>query len=252
MSFKLGKLKPKFNYKTLYLEHFLDKGLLPTPATKVYREYKIPDVAKQMFGNDRYGDCTCAGVANLSILFSSHTGTLVIPTTEDVLSLYSKVTGFNEQTGENDNGAAMTDVLDYWKTTGFLGNKILGWAQIDHTNETHRQLAVDIFGATYVGVQLPASAQQQFIEGEECHWSVVSGSPIEGGHCIIHPGYGLTGGDYGTWGNWFVKASTAWEQTYIDEEYVVISQEWINKVTNKTPGGLDVNKLKEYLELLKE
>jgi hypothetical protein len=249
-NFKTGKLDPKFNKKTLSFSKYT-VGMLPDPAKKVYREYKVPGYAKKMFGNDQLGDCTCAGVANLKILMSSHTQGLYVPTTAEVVELYSVVTGYAPGNPATDNGAAMTDVLDYWQKTGFLGDKILGWAQIDHTNQTHRQLAVQLFGATYVGVQLPASAQDQFKENVECHWEVVKNSQIEGGHCIIHPGYGSEGGDYVTWANWFVKASTAWEQTYIDEEYVVIDSAWINKVTNKTPGGLDLATLLEDLALLK-
>lgn len=250
MPFKTGKLDPKFNSKTLSFASYRSSSMLPSPASKVYREYKVPSIAKQMFGNDEIGDCTCAGLANLRILFTSHTGKISIPTLQQVVSLYSAITGYIPGNESTDNGAAMTDVLNYWQTKGFVGNKILGWAQIDHTNETDRQLAVDLFGATYVGVQLPASAQDQFIEGQECHFEVISGSPIEGGHCIIHPGYGATGGAYVTWANWFVKASTAWEQTYIDEEYVVITQDWINQVTKKTPGGLDLVTLQQDLKAL--
>lgn len=250
MSFKTGKLAPKFNKKTLSLHKYI-AGMLPNPAEKVYREYKVPAYAKQMFANDEIGDCTCAGVANIRILMTSHTQGLSIPKTGDVVALYSAVTGYIPGNPATDNGAAMTDVLDYWQRVGFLGNKILGWAQIDHTNQIHRQLAVQLFGATYVGVQLPASAQDQFKENVQCNWSVVKGSPIEGGHCIIHPGYGSKGGDYVTWANWFVKASTEWENLYIDEEYAVISEDWINTITNKTPGGLDLATLMNDLALLK-
>ena len=249
-NFKLGKSPKKFHPKTLMLSKYLT-GELPAPAEKVFREYKIPDNAKQMFGNDQYGCCTCAGQANLLINETCHTGTVVIPTEDEVLNMYSAITGFNRTTGANDNGAAMTDVLSYMQTTGLAGHKILAWAEIDITNLEHRKLACQLFGATYVGVNLPSQAQNQFVEGQQCNWEVVPGDTIEGGHCIIRPGYGSQGDDYVTWGNWFVKASAAWSSTYVEEEYVVISEDWINQATKLTPGGLDLVTLQADLALLK-
>jgi hypothetical protein len=248
MAYKLGKLAPKYSYKTIPFGHIVAEGLLPSPATKVYREYKTPAAAKQMFGNDQYGDCTCAGIANMLILATSHTGTVVIPTLQNVLDLYTAVTGFNQQTGANDNGAAMTDVLAYVQKNGFCGHKILGWAQIDHNNLVHRQLGCDLFGGTYVGVNLPMNAQQQFANSQS--WEVVPNDTIEGGHCIIRPGYGSLGDDYVTWANWEQKASSAWSITYVEEEYVIITEDWINQATKKTPGGIDLATLETYLKLV--
>jgi hypothetical protein len=249
MKMKLGKLPPKVHPMTLPFAKYLT-GELPSPAAKVFREYKVPPQAMQMYGNDQYGDCTCAGGANLLILTSCHTGTVVVPTLKQVLDMYTAVTGFDQATGANDNGAAMTDVLEYLRTTGIAGHKILAWAKIDHTNPVHRRLAVDLFGGTYVGVNLPASAQNQFVDGKQCSWEVVPNSEIEGGHCIIRPGYGSEGGDYVSWANWFIKASTAWENMYLDEEYVIVTQDWINKATNKTPDGIDLSVLLADLKLL--
>src|ERR1035438_2164411 len=251
MAFKTGKLAPKHNDKTLKLARYLT-GELPDPANRVFREYKTPEAAKQLLGNDEYGDCTCAGAANLIICWTCHTGVCIVPSTEEALALYSAVTGFNRNDPSTDNGAAMTDVLDYWQTTGFqisgITHKILGWAKIDHTNLQHRHLAVDLFGPTYVGVQLPASAQDQF--GRNKPWELVK-SPIDGGHAIIHPGYGSEGGDYVTWARWDQKASSAWEAAYVDEEYAIISPEWLSQATRKTPGGLDLATLQADLALLK-
>lgn len=244
---ELGKLAPKHNAKSLPFGKYLT-GELPAPASKVYREYKTPPEAIQMYGNDQYGDCTCAGAANLLILDTCHTGMVVIPTLDEVLDLYSAVSGFDRVTGANDNGAAMTDVLEQLRTNGLSGHKILAWAKIDHTNALHRQIAVDLFGATYVGVQLPESAQDQFNANQS--WEVVEGDKIEGGHAIIHPGYGSEGGDYVTWAKWDQKASGEWESSYIDEEYVIITQDWINQATQKTPGGIELSTLQADIALL--
>jgi hypothetical protein len=222
---------------------------LPAPSTKVYREYKVPPAAKQMFGNDVIGDCTIVGAANHLILTTCHTGTVVIPTLAEVIAMYSAVTGYVPGNASTDNGAAMTDVRAYLHTTGLHGHKILAWAQIDHTNLTHRRLGVDLFGATYVGVQLPASAQDQFANGQP--WEVIPGSAIDGGHAILHPGYGARGDDYVSWAKWDQKASAAWSAKYVDEEYVIITNDWLSRVTQKTPGGLDIGTLLRDLQAVR-
>ncbi len=125
----------------------------------------------------------------------------------------------------------MTDVLEYMRTTGLAGHKILGWAQIDHTNRQHRQLGVDFFGCTLVGVNFPGSAMDQF--SSQTPWEVTN-SDLEGGHAILHPGYGAAGDDYVTWARWDQKASNAWSYAYVDEEYVCITPDWFD-VIGKTP-----------------
>lgn len=245
---KLGKLAPKWHPHTLSLAKYLAPDLLPDAAAKVYREYKTPAVAMQLFGNDRYGDCVFAMFANFLILATVHTGTIVIPSLADVLKGYSDVTGFDPATGANDNGTVMTEALEYMRNVGMAGHKILGWAKIDHHNIVHRRLGVQLFGATLVGVSFPASAMTQF--GNNQPWHVDSGSTIEGGHAILHPGYGATGDDYVTWGKWDQKAASSWSLEYVDEEYVAITEDWIDKVTGKTPGGLDLATLQTDLKTL--
>ena len=254
MQFKLGRLPEKAHPKTLMLSKYLKTTALPDPAEKVYREYKTPTGAMQMFGNDQYGDCTCAGIANKFISDSCHTGTVIVPTTAEVLALYTAVTGFNPNDPSTDNGAAMTDVLAYMQSTGIvIGGvtyKILAWAKVDITNLRERQVACDLFNGTYVGVNLPAAAQSQFVEGQECHWEVVHDDKIEGGHCIFRPGYGSAGDAYVTWANWFVKASATWSLAYVEEEYAIITPQWFNQATQTTPGGLDLATLEADLKLL--
>lgn len=245
---KLGKLAPKLNSKTLLFSKYIDDTVLPKPAKKVYREYKTPEEAKLMYGNDQYGDCTCAGAANLLILATCHTGKVVIPTLTDVLDMYTAISGFDLITGANDNGAAMTDALNHLRTVGLSGHKILAWAKINHKNLQHRKIACDLFGATYVGVQLPGQAQSQFENRQS--WEVVENDTNEGGHAIIRTGYGALGDNYVTWGKWDQKASAAWSLAYVEEEYVVITQDWFNSVTKLTPGGLDLATLESDLKLL--
>lgn len=246
---KLGRLpyNPQHPRNTpLKLGAYLT-SVLPQPHEKVFREYAVPRNAWSMYGNDQYGDCVWAAAANLFILGSAHTGVLDIPTLGEVLGAYSAVTGFNPTTGANDNGTNMTDALAYLQDTGLGGRKILGWVAIDFKNREHRNLGVDLFGATYVGVNLPESAQDEFSEG--LPWNQTE-SPIEGGHCILHPGYGSQGDDYVTWANWQQKASLDWSAAFIEEEYVIITQPWVDYVTKHDNGALNLDLLKADLKNL--
>lgn len=240
---KLGKLPPKDHPKTLLLSKYFTSGnALPTPATKVYREYKTPDNAKVMLGNDQYGDCVFAMLCNKIISDTAHAGSVVIPTTEQALAAYAAVTGFNPATGANDNGTVMTDALAYMQSTGIADHKILGWARIDHTNLVHRQIACDLFNGTCVGVNFVQSAEEQFNAGMP--FEVNPSSPSVGGHCMLHPGYGSAGDDYVTWAKWDQKASAAWSFAYIDEEYVMIDQVWFDYLQGRDVSKvLDINAL---------
>lgn len=245
---KLGKLAPKYNPKTLFLDKYLAFDL-PEPPAKVYREYKIPNDAWGMYGNSEIGDCTCACVGHMVMLFTAHTGKLVVPDEADVIKMYSAITGYDPVSGLNDHGAAITDVLNYWQTTGLAGHKILGWAQIDHKNATRRAQGVWLFGGLNVGVQLPAQAQRQFNHNE--NWEITSNDGgIVGGHCIFEPGYGREGEDYVSWGRGYQKASRAWTDKYVDEAYIVLTEDFIDIATGLAPNGFNVDQLRADLNSL--
>lgn len=221
---KYGRLPKQEHPKTLRMAKYFD-AILPNAHEKVYREYATPPSAKLMFGNDSYGDCVWAMMANKIIHDSVHAGVVLIPTLDQVLEAYSAVTGFNRQTGANDNGTVMVDALNYMQTTGIAGYKILGWGQIDHTNRAHRNLGCDLFGCTLVGVNFPDTAMAEFSQGKS--WTALDGDS-DGGHAILRPGYGAAGDDYVTWARWDQKASSAWSYAFVDEEYVCITQTWLD------------------------
>ena len=252
---KLGKHPPKYNEKTLLLRSYLKEEDFAPPPTKVYREYKLPtDWGTYM--NDVLGICTCAAVAHLIMLTTAHTGTMVTPDPADILTAYSAITGYDasktDASGNNptDNGAAITDVLAYWQSTGIAGHKILGWCQTNHASRVRRQQGVFIFGANNVGVRLPAIAQQQFTDNAT--WDTVpDDGGIEGGHCIVEVGYGTEGSDFVTWGRGDQKATYRWSDFYLDESYVVVTQDWINEASGLAPSGFKIDQLIADLQTIK-
>lgn len=254
---KLGKLEPKPHRNTLSFAKYLTP-ILPIPPFRINREYEILGPDWGMFGNDTIGDCTCAAVAHLVMQFTKAAGSLVTPKLADVIGMYSAVSGYDPVTGENDNGAAMTDVLARWQSVGLSGHKILGWAAIDPQNVTHRRLGVWLFGGVFTGAQLPAIAQSQFTA--QVPWeAVVDDGGIEGGHAFPETGYEsdwISGGgpysNYATWGYGWQKASNAWDQKYLDEAYVVITEDFINRLTDRTPAGFSLLNLKADLGIVSQ
>lgn len=247
MPFKLGKLAPKYNPKTLKFTKYLSPAI-PSPPEKVYREYKIADADWGMFGNDTVGDCTCAAIAHMLMLFTAHTGKIVVPTLDDVIKLYTAVSGYIPGDDSTDNGTAITDVLNYWQTFGLAGHKILGWAQINNGSTLRRAQGVWLFGALDVGVQLPDSAEDQFAQGKD--FEIVPKAKIVGGHSIIQPGYGHLGDDFVTWGKGYQKASRQWTNRYMDEAYIVITEDWINEASGLAPNGFNIDELRADLKAI--
>ena len=187
------------------------QGRLPHPPTTS----PVPDVAAWgMLGNDRLGDCTIAGAAHLVIAADTEVdGVDHIPDTVEVTDTYLSLTGGADQ------GLAEYDVLHRWWTDGLFGARIDAYAPVDHRHIAEIQQAVAFYGAAYIGVALPASAQRQFAAGQP--WVVDPDSPLVGGHCILLVGYGPQYVQAVTWGA-VVDVSWPWLARYCDEAWAVI------------------------------
>ena len=196
-----------------------------TPKPAVTWKARAPKVGWGMLGNDQWGDCACAGAGHAVDLWGHASVSTAL-----VLGLYSDVTGFIEDAGppgENptDRGTNLADLLGYWRKHPFAGQKILAYAHVNPQNTTAVKLGVELFGCAYIGVNLPASAMDQFNGGEP--WTVLpGGSPIEGGHCVLVVGYDAHGVDVVTWGK-VIRASWAWFTTYCDEAWVIVDPAWV-------------------------
>jgi len=252
MALKYGKLAPKFNKKTLSFAKFLTPDApLIEPPSKVFLEYKIPPDTIGMYGNDQYGDCVFAGIAHWLMLITAHTGKMIVPELSDVLAMYERVCpGFDPTTDANDNGAAVTDGLNDWMVNGLCGHKIDGWAAIDPKNLIHRRLGLFMFLGVGVGIQCPALAQQQFLAGQT--WDVAADDGgIEGGHFIFESGEGSDGHNYETWGKGDQKGTNAWDATYTDESYIVLTHDLVESASAKTPFGFDYPALQNALTAMR-
>lgn len=211
-----------------------------------------------MFANDRIGDCTIASNGHRIITQERAVGQgrEIQLSDADIIKAYSDITGYNPQTGANDNGAYLLDVSNYMRRVGLGKEKdgsphvVTAFAEVGIKEEYARAGAV-LFGGLYLGVWLPVSAQSQHI------WSVPPNGPVGdgepgswGGHAIYASGYDPAGVYFYTWGS-LMKMTWEFFKVYCDEAYVFITEDYLYKVRQTTPRGFDVARLNGYLAALR-
>jgi hypothetical protein len=106
-------------------------------------------------------------------------------------------------------------------------------------------VAIYLFSAVGIGIEVPSSAMDQFNAGQP--WTVVKNSPIEGGHYVPAVAYDRTYIYVVTWGK---IQPMAWSflKTYNDESVAYLSTEML--VNNKSLEGFDLKTLQSDLSKL--
>jgi len=249
MALRLGKHAPKIHPRTLFYHNYHVAVPPPPPVSYYYK--RLHTNSWGMLGNDNVGDCTFADAGHQIMLNNSYTGRGPNPTLADILKGYSAVSGYDPRTGANDNGCAITDVMDYRNTVGIGGDKIAAWVQIDPTNLQHVRQAIHAFGGVQIGVQLPNSALDQFNSNKD--WTVVANDGgIAGGHDIFGCGYPDDKNiAIVSWGR-ALFASVEWLKKYCDEMYATVSLDWISTQAGLSPSHLNLDALKQDLLALQK
>ena len=218
---------------------------LPQPAAA--RDWTGGATSRPDFGNLQVGDCTCAAVANIMAGWVKVAyGKDWLPTTSEVLALYSAVTGYDprktDAQGNNptDTGAVVEDVLTYVLKHGFAGHHLIGSAAIDPGNVVNVKRAIDWFGAVDLGIELPVAWEQaetwDVSTSQSGDWAPGSA----GGHCISAERYDERGLYVWTWGE-LIPMTWAAVGAYCDTVDVPIGASWIK--TGKTPAGISLSTL---------
>jgi len=213
---KLGKLPAVRPYGVADLSAYT-QSRLPSPPSQV----PTPTVADWgMLDNDTLGCCTISGAGHAIMAWDTEVARQDTPPDDaEVKSQYFAITG------GADTGCVEANVLALWQGSGLFGdNKIAGYAPVNVQRITDIQQAIAFYGCAYIGVALPASAQEQFSANQP--WTVVPGSKILGGHCVVLVGYDDHYATAVTWGA-TVEVSYPWLAKYMDECWAVISQEFV-------------------------
>lgn len=230
---KYGKLAPTRPVGLKDLDQYLKAPLAAPPAS--VKPPGIPVDGWGMLGNgpdptvtwtgdgfnneEGCGDCTKAGEAHAYDALTWDEGLREAknhPNSNQVVSAYFA------ETGGVDSGLDCGSVLQKAYSVGAYGQKIGGYGPINYKNTTLLKQLVASFGVAYIGIQCPESAETQANENKT--WSVVPGSPIAGGHCIIIVGYDDATGLYAivSWGRLYY-ATYEFIETYMDEAWGLLA-----------------------------
>lgn len=225
---KLGKLPARKDSVSFKLAQYLNLSALPTPPSKAGHQSLVTDW-QGMLGNDQYGCCVWAGAAHETILWNKEAGHIVGFSTAGVLSDYSAVTGFNPNDPNTDQGTDMQVAASYRRKTGVKDahgerHKVAAYLAIKTGDSTELKQAIYLFSNVGIGIQFPRSAMSQFNAGKP--WTVVSGSPIDGGHYVPAVGYDSKYVYVVTWGR-VQKMSWGFFKKYCDEAIVYLSDEML-------------------------
>jgi hypothetical protein len=183
-----------------------------------------------MLANDSIGDCTVAGSEHETMLFTRlGSGVGATFSNKTAIADYSAITGYVPGDPSTDNGADMSNVMDYRRTTGMIDttgkrHKIELAVRVPLKDWTTFVRAVYTFGAIAIGTLIPESAEQQFAAGQP--WDYVGDQNILGGHYIPAVGSLDSSKEISviTWGQ-RQRMTESFFMNYVDELWLPLSTE---------------------------
>lgn len=242
---KLGRpLPPVHDPRTLRFANYITPSL-PSPPPAI--DYGDKVKSWKILANDALGDCTCAGILHMIMLWASQWGSVPNFTDQDAINLYEALCGYDPAKPNSDQGGVEIDILKAWRKSPIQGCELLAFASVDPTNWEHVKLAHWLAGTLYMGVNLPKSAQKPGL------WKDTSDAPGGwGGHCMVTSAYRDKRGVCSfynsktltaiTWGT-TQEMTAEWVAKYCDELWVPITPAWFSK-TGAAPNGFDLAQLR--------
>ena len=234
MNYRLGKLPPVLDTRTLRLKCYL-VALPKAPATcPWYSKAKAP---WGMMGNQDYGDCAFAALAHARQLMTA------VATVESSPDERAVVKEYLSYTGGRDSGSVLLDVLNRTRQRGMAGFTLVAYAAIDVKRQDFRN-ALHLLGGAYIGLSLP----DRVIDVPDmlkAPWSGTRGDPNpQNGHCVELVGYSAKYAYCVTWG---ARKAIEWcfLETYCDEAYGLLSPDWFRK--GQSPDHFDMAQLQADL-----
>ncbi len=197
------------------------------------------------------GDCAWAGPAHETMEACQNAGQPVPAFTgKTIVDQYAAYSGFNPQTGANDTGSDVRDVLTWRQSKGLLddagtAHTIGAYVALDPTDAAQLWEALWLFGVIGIGINFPGSAMTQ--TNADQVWSVVPGATVEGGHYI--PIVGHPSADIWTCITWGKRQTMTTEflQTYCDEAWAWVDPARYQTLTGNTIQGFTPTQVQQYL-----
>lgn len=247
---KLGKKPPVEDSRDLRFAKYLAPAAVKTAPKGFGHQALVPTWGMLM--NDELGDCEIARQLHSVMLWNAAAGHQVAFTDNEAVRVYSAVTGYDPRDPNTDQGTVMRDCLKYAQKTGVIDShgmthRIGAYLAIDPKDTAQLLRALYLCDQVAMGFEFPASAMTQFNQGKP--WTVVHGSPIEGGHAIEVVGRPKAENLQAvTWGALQIL-TFGFYRTYNDEAWAVISPEALAG-NGKTLEGFDLAALNADLAAL--
>lgn len=260
MTLKLGKNPATTDDRDFKLAKYVDLAtVLPKIPSTFGHE---AGVAYPMCGNgpddsvrpgfEGAGDCVFAGADHETQTWR-HAAGLPAATFNGATAIhdYSAVTGYIIGDDSTDRGTDVRDALNYRRKTGVVDahgtrHKITAYLSLDPGNVDHLYAAMWLFECVGIGINFPQSAMDQFNENKP--WSVVKGSPSDGGHYIPLVAKRKTL-EVVTWGK-VQEMTLSFFKVNCDEAYAILSPESIANASKKSAEGFDLKALQADLAAL--
>jgi hypothetical protein len=212
-----------------------------------------------LYGNDTVGDCVIASAFHEDSVWLQKTSNVVqIDSTDNALKAYSEATGYVQGDPDTDQGTDMQQFMVYWATTGLpvgtLGGrrKIVASVETDPRHIDDLQLAAFECGGASIGVTLRKNILPDLGAPPDV-WDFDPNSAEIGLHCVT-----LTGRQTSqklwpilSWGRkYFV--TDAFLQNALVMSFGVISGEFVNGYTGKSPLGISLDEWQAKMAPLKQ
>lgn len=243
MTFKLGRrplIAPKMCMKFggYQLKSF------PTPAASWDYTPAAASALSNIYLNDQYGDCVIAWMAHAIGVFTGNAlGTAAMFTDDQIIAMYTAIGGYNPADPSTDQGCDENTAINYWMNPGFLGHKIQGVVSVDPTDQQQVQDCGWLFENLMFGVGLPQAWIDPMPSASGFHWSVAGDSIPDNGHCFGSAKGDANGLGVSSWGmegtiDYSAVAKYA-ANSAGGQLFSVITQEILNRATQRAPAGFD-------------
>lgn len=244
-----GRLPAVYTRRTVRSALAMRAALDPLgPAPAACADYLSArrSLAPQMWYNDVCGDCTAVDTANRLVLRTANVGPVVlVPTTPQVVALYSAVSGYVPGDDATDVGASEDAMCAYLRTTGFLGHVALSTGAIEPSNLDHVKWGCQLFGGVRLGLNLPRYADDQFYDGRP--WDVSShGDQETDGHDVALVDFRGDALRVDTWGR-TIEMTPAAFRAWCDECHAELYPDWIRAQSGAAPSGFLLSALVDMM-----
>jgi hypothetical protein len=249
-AFKMGRKRPVARCPRLSLRNYLMRSLPAPPPTCDYSKSASSSLSK-VYENDTLGDCVIAGMAHVVGVLTGNAGTKpFLYSNSEIITLYSAIGGYVPGDPSTDQGCDEQTALNYWENNGAPAgstHRIAGWLAVNAADPNEYRTALWLFENLYFGLELPDAWVKPMPSSSGFVWDAAGPPNPDNGHCVAGVGYTAKGVTIGSWGMLGLITDAAIAKYAVraahGELYTVVSQDGINKATNKAPAGFDWSQL---------